>query len=173
MRESIIPAVGIRPNVRNGSKAVVVRRWPPIARPSHRTCVVSQRLCVGRPLPSQIMCVGNRPLLRVGPFIIARRYNYRRNNDALISVPGGLGTTAANAAVCGLTQCYEPNQNNLPRSAPAPLPANDDNPIFRDLGEASIAAARSRSGHRRHNAYPDPRGAVPATNDNGYPDPRH
>ena len=29
------------------------------------------------PLPSQIMCVGNGPLLRVGPFIIARRYNYR------------------------------------------------------------------------------------------------
>ncbi len=46
-----------------------------IARPSHRMCVVSQRLCVGRPLPSQIMCAGKGHLLRVGPFIIARRYS--------------------------------------------------------------------------------------------------
>jgi hypothetical protein len=27
------------------------------------------------PLSSQIMCVGNRPLLRVGPFILVRRYS--------------------------------------------------------------------------------------------------
>jgi hypothetical protein len=57
-----------------GSKAAVVRHRPSIARPSHRACVVSQRLCVGRRLPSQIMCAGNGHLLRVGPFIIARGY---------------------------------------------------------------------------------------------------
>ena len=46
------------------------------ARPSHRICVVSQLLCVGQPLLSQVMCAGNGHLLRVGPFIIARRYSY-------------------------------------------------------------------------------------------------
>ena len=51
-----------------------VRRRSSIARPSHRICVVSQLMCVGRPLPSQLMCAGNGHLLRVGPFIIARRY---------------------------------------------------------------------------------------------------
>src|SRR5436305_10773186 len=45
----------------------VVRRQPSIARPSHRMCVVSQLLCVGRLHPSQIMCAGNGHLLRVGP----------------------------------------------------------------------------------------------------------
>jgi hypothetical protein len=50
-------------------------RWKPsIARPSHRTCVVSQRLCAGRVIASQIMCVGKRPLLCVWPLNIARRY---------------------------------------------------------------------------------------------------
>src|SRR5277367_1668708 len=33
---------------------LVVRRRSSIARPSHRSCVVSQRLCVGRTLPSQL-----------------------------------------------------------------------------------------------------------------------
>ena len=41
-------------------------------------CVVSLRLCVGRSFPSPIMCVGKRPLLCVGPFIIVRRYNQAR-----------------------------------------------------------------------------------------------
>ena len=40
---------------------------------------MSQRLCVGRLFPSQITCVGNRPLLRVGPLVIVRRYDYRTN----------------------------------------------------------------------------------------------
>ena len=39
-------------------------------------CVVSQRLCVERSLPSQIICAENGHLLRVGSFIIARRYTY-------------------------------------------------------------------------------------------------
>jgi hypothetical protein len=43
----------------------------------HRLWFESQPLCTGGPLPSQIMCAGNRPLLRVGPFIIVRRYTYR------------------------------------------------------------------------------------------------
>jgi len=47
---------------------------PSIARPSHRLWVQSQPLCAGGPVPSQIMCVGNGPLLRVGPYIIVRRY---------------------------------------------------------------------------------------------------
>ena len=41
-------------------------------------CAVSQPLCVGRLYPSQIICAGNGHLLRVGPFIIARRYSYAR-----------------------------------------------------------------------------------------------
>jgi hypothetical protein len=36
---------------------------------------VSQLLCVRQPLPSQVMCAGNGHLLRVGPFIIVRRYS--------------------------------------------------------------------------------------------------
>jgi hypothetical protein len=69
-------------NVRSGSKAAVVRRRPSIARPSHRACAVSQVLCVRGSAPSQIMCVGNRPLLRVGPFIIARRYTLALRSSA-------------------------------------------------------------------------------------------
>lgn len=57
-------------------KTAVVRCRLSIARPSHRICAVSQLMCVGCPLPSQIMCAGKGPLLRVGPFIIARRYTY-------------------------------------------------------------------------------------------------
>ena len=45
-----------------------------ISRPSQRPCAQSQTTCVGHPLQSQLMCVGKCPLLRVGPFIIARRY---------------------------------------------------------------------------------------------------
>ena len=58
------------------SKAVNCELPPPpcIARPSHRTCAVSHRLCVERLLPSQIMCARNGVLLRVNAFIIARRY---------------------------------------------------------------------------------------------------
>jgi hypothetical protein len=33
-------------------------------------------MCVEGPLPSQIMCAGKGAILRVGPFIIARRYTY-------------------------------------------------------------------------------------------------
>ena len=40
----------------------------------YRVCVVSQRLCVGSLLPSQTMCARKDALLRVGPFIIVRRY---------------------------------------------------------------------------------------------------
>jgi hypothetical protein len=61
-------------NVRLGSNPAVVRRSRSIARPSHRTCVESQRLCVRRLLPSQIICAGNGDLFRVGPYIIVRRY---------------------------------------------------------------------------------------------------
>jgi hypothetical protein len=57
-----------------GSNPAVVRRRSPIVRPTHRTCVVSHRLCVRRLLPSQIICAGNGVLLRVGPYIIVRRY---------------------------------------------------------------------------------------------------
>ena len=53
-----------------------VRRALSIALPSHRMCALSQRLCVRRRLASQIMCVRNWALLRVKPFIIARRYSY-------------------------------------------------------------------------------------------------
>src|ERR1700689_3939233 len=59
-----------------GADAAVVRRHSSIARPSHRMCAVSQRLCVGRVYPSQLMCAGNWPLLCVEAFIIARRYRY-------------------------------------------------------------------------------------------------
>jgi hypothetical protein len=62
-----------RRNVRSGSIPAVVRRRSSILRPSHRTCVVSQRLCVRRLLPSQIICAENGVLLRVGPYIIVRR----------------------------------------------------------------------------------------------------
>ena len=54
-----------------------MRQRPSIARPSHRICVVSQVMCVPRRLTSQIMCAGIAYLLRVGPFIIVRRYSYR------------------------------------------------------------------------------------------------
>jgi len=54
----------------------IVRRRSSIARPSHRLCAVSQLMCVERPLPSQIICAGLGPLLRVGPLLIVRRYNY-------------------------------------------------------------------------------------------------
>ena len=37
---------------------------------------MSQRLCVGGPVPSQIMCAGKDALLRVEASIIARRYTY-------------------------------------------------------------------------------------------------
>ena len=53
-----------------------MRQRSSIARPSQRMCVVSQRLCVERSLPSQIICAENGHLLRVGSFIIARRYSY-------------------------------------------------------------------------------------------------
>jgi hypothetical protein len=53
-----------------------VRRRSTIARPSHRIRVVSQLLCVGRSLPSQIICAENDHLLRVWPVIIARHYSY-------------------------------------------------------------------------------------------------
>ena len=69
-------------DVRDGSKAAIVRRRSSIARPSHRICVVSQRLCVGRPLLSQTMCVENRPLLRVEALIIARRYTTEGTAEA-------------------------------------------------------------------------------------------
>jgi len=59
-----------------GEISDTVRRRSSIARPSHRLWVQSQPLCAGGPVPSQLMCVGNRPLLRVGPFTIARRYSY-------------------------------------------------------------------------------------------------
>jgi hypothetical protein len=52
-----------------------------LVRPSHGACVESQRLSAGGPLPSQIMCAGKDHLLRVGPFIIARRYTYRPDRD--------------------------------------------------------------------------------------------
>ena len=42
-----------------------MRRSSTIARPPHRICVVSQRLCVGRRLACQLMCAGNGHLLRV------------------------------------------------------------------------------------------------------------
>jgi hypothetical protein len=61
----------------SGGIPAAVRRRSSIARPPHRMCVVSQLLCVRRRLPSQITCAGNGHLLRVGPFIIARRYTYR------------------------------------------------------------------------------------------------
>jgi hypothetical protein len=63
------------PNGRVGSKAAVVRHRQSIARPSHRACAVSQRLCVGHLLPSQPMCARKDVLLRVESFVIARRYN--------------------------------------------------------------------------------------------------
>ena len=37
---------------------------------------MSQRLCVGGPVPSQIICAGKDALLRVEASIIARRYTY-------------------------------------------------------------------------------------------------
>jgi hypothetical protein len=55
---------------------VIMRRRLSIARPSHRMCAVSQPLGVGRLYPSQVTCAGKDHLLRVGPFIIARRYTY-------------------------------------------------------------------------------------------------
>jgi hypothetical protein len=60
----------------NRSNPATVRRRSSIARPSHPICVVSQLLCVRQPVPSQIMCAGKDHLLRVGLFIIARRYTY-------------------------------------------------------------------------------------------------
>ena len=41
---------------------------------------MSQLLCVRQPLPSQVICAGNGHLLRVGPFIIVRRYSYERRS---------------------------------------------------------------------------------------------
>jgi hypothetical protein len=64
-----------------GEISDAVRRRSSIARPSHGACVESQRLSAGGPLPSQIMCAGKDHLLRVGPFIIARRYTYRPDRD--------------------------------------------------------------------------------------------
>jgi hypothetical protein len=59
----------------SGKVSDAVRRELSIARLSHRICVVSQRLCVRRPLLSQIICAGKDHLLRVGSLIIVRRYN--------------------------------------------------------------------------------------------------
>jgi hypothetical protein len=47
-----------------------------IARPSNPLCAESQRACVERQALSQLMCAGNRSLLRVGTYIIVRRYTY-------------------------------------------------------------------------------------------------
>jgi hypothetical protein len=44
---------------------------------------VSQRLCVRGPAPSQAICVETGAVLRVGPFIIARRYTYVLRADPL------------------------------------------------------------------------------------------
>jgi hypothetical protein len=68
--------VKLRSHRVSGGIPAAVRRRSSIARPSHRMCAVSQRLCVRRRLPSQIICVANGHLLRVRPFIIARRYSY-------------------------------------------------------------------------------------------------
>ena len=59
-------------------------------------CVVSLRLCVGRSFPSPIMCVGKRPLLCVGPFIIVRRYNQAR--IILMYLNSGTAPTRASRA---------------------------------------------------------------------------
>jgi hypothetical protein len=67
---------GLRISVRNGSKAAIARHRLSIARSSHRARIVSQRSCVRRLFLSQIMCVGNQPLLRVCHISIARRYTY-------------------------------------------------------------------------------------------------
>lgn len=69
---------------RVGSEAAAVRRRSSIARPSHRMCVVSQRLCVRGLLPSQIMCAGKDALLCVWPFIIVRRYTYADCLDSIL-----------------------------------------------------------------------------------------
>ena len=47
-----------------------------ISRPSHRACAQSQTTCVRPPRQSQLICVGNRPRLRVRHISIARRYTY-------------------------------------------------------------------------------------------------
>jgi hypothetical protein len=58
-------------------RSAAVRRQLSIARPSHRTCAVSQGLCVQRTLKSQIMCARRDALLHVRAFIIACRHSYR------------------------------------------------------------------------------------------------
>jgi hypothetical protein len=55
-------------------------------------------MCVGRLLPSQIMCAGNGPLLCVGPFISARRYTYLRELLDRYGSPGFLAAYNAKPA---------------------------------------------------------------------------
>ena len=91
-------------HVRLDLKAAIVHRELSIARPSHRMCVVSQLLCVGGLLPSQVMCAGNGHLLRAGPFIIVRRYIYRVFTNMQVNAP-------------------YPDRDPAGAPAPVPLPA--------------------------------------------------
>jgi hypothetical protein len=68
--------VGLCSRWDSGEIPAAVRRQSSIARPSHRTYAVSQLLCAGGPLPSQIICAGKDHLLHVGPFIIAATGNH-------------------------------------------------------------------------------------------------
>jgi hypothetical protein len=77
--------VRLRPRQVSGEIPAAMRRQSSIARPSHRTCAVSEPLCARGLLPSPIMCVGNQPLLRVGPSIIARRHRYAASAENRVS----------------------------------------------------------------------------------------
>ena len=61
-----------------GAKTAGFRRTPCTDNRLLRVRLTEFALCPAivrqMPVPSQIMCAGNRPLLRVGPFIIVRRY---------------------------------------------------------------------------------------------------
>jgi hypothetical protein len=74
---SVLTLLAQKPGT-SGKISDAVRRELSIARPSHPICVVSQRLCVGRRLASQLTCAGKDHLLRVEPLIIVRRYKYAR-----------------------------------------------------------------------------------------------
>jgi hypothetical protein len=125
------------PNGLVGSKAAVVRLTPSIARPSHQACAMSQVMCVRQPLPSQVMCVGNGHLLRVGPFIIARRYTYP-------DLAGMYRQT--------MTRLYRsPLSVSLPAELRDPARPRDSNPLIVRTGHrpeftASLAAARLANG---------------------------
>jgi hypothetical protein len=66
-------------------------------------------MCVKQPLPSQIMCAGNGHLLRVGPYIIACRWQaIRKVLDSVIRFVDRVQGCVGRIQGAGLPQHWPP-----------------------------------------------------------------